>query len=92
MQEAAPRDPTRHHFHYLEAFPGSFALIAPTEVATRAVVFVHGFGGDSCGTWSHFQMLIDELEEFRNWFSTTDLFFFSTGAFGIASTRQLIAP
>src|ERR1035437_24883 len=76
MQKAAAHDHARHHVHYLEAFPGSFVLIAPTKQTTRAVVFVHGFGGDSCGTWSHFQMLIDELDEFRAWFSTTDLFFF----------------
>jgi len=76
MQETAAPDHPRHHFHYLKTFPGSFVLIAPTEKATRAVVFVHGFGGDSCGTWSHFQMLVDELEEFRTWFSTSDLFFF----------------
>jgi pimeloyl-ACP methyl ester carboxylesterase len=76
MQEDAALDQSRHHFHYLETFPGSFVLIAPTEKAARSVVFVHGFGGDACGTWSHFQMLIDELDEFRDWFSTTDLFFF----------------
>ena len=65
----------RHHFHYLSDPPGSFVLIAPSETAKRAVVFVHGFGGDAAGTWSHFQQFVDDLDKFREQFATVDLYF-----------------
>jgi pimeloyl-ACP methyl ester carboxylesterase len=68
-------DDSGHHYHYFDEFPGSFALIAPSESVENAIVFVHGFGGDACGTWTNFHLMIDELQ-WNSSFSTTDLFFF----------------
>jgi pimeloyl-ACP methyl ester carboxylesterase len=78
MDEASPFDGNRHHFHYFpaEAFPDSFALISPSEKADTAIVFVHGFGGDACGTWSHFHQMVDDLDLCKVWFAAADLFFF----------------
>jgi hypothetical protein len=55
--------------------PGSFVLLAPGEVAETAVVFVHGFGGDAAGTWSHFQQFIDDRDDIRERFAAVDLYF-----------------
>src|ERR1700730_7876593 len=68
-------DDNRHHYHYFDEFPGSFALIAPTQFVESAIVFVHGFGGDACGTWNDFHLMIDEYE-WNSLFAATDLFFF----------------
>lgn len=65
----------RHHFHYLIDPPGSFVLIAPSDTAETAVVFVHGFGGDAAGTWAHFQQLIHDREDFREYYAAVDLYF-----------------
>jgi hypothetical protein len=65
-----------HYCHYFNRFPGSFALISPSERANRAVIFVHGFGGDACETWSNFHSLVDDLREIESWSGATDFFFF----------------
>lgn len=49
----------------------SAALIAP-DVATRAVVFVHGFGGHATRTWWDVESSLME----DGWWDPTDLFFF----------------
>jgi hypothetical protein len=67
---------TRHYYHYFEKFPGSFALIARSESVERAIVFVHGFGGDALGTWAEFQLIIDDIALTGDAFSSTDLYFF----------------
>ena len=41
--------------------PGSYALLSRDGDATTAVVFVHGFTGNSVGTWVDFQNLADEV-------------------------------
>src|ERR1019366_1545656 len=66
----------RHYHHNFDKFPGSFSLISPSENVSRAVIFVHGFGGDACETWSDFHSLIDDLEEIEKWSAATDFFFF----------------
>jgi hypothetical protein len=65
---------SQHYFHYFEEFPGSFCLIAPSEVNPNAIVFVHGFGGDAAETWSYFQQMIDD-SDWSSSFASTDLFF-----------------
>jgi len=67
---------TRHHYHYFVEFPGSFALLAPFDSVDNAVIFVHGFGGDACETWAHFQLLIDDLVAVSPGYANADLFFF----------------
>jgi len=68
-------DEIGHFFHYFEKFEGSFALIANSKEVKRAVVFVHGFGGDALGTWAQLQLIIDD-ETAGSEFASTDLFFF----------------
>lgn len=54
---------------------GCYALLA--KDATIAVVFVHGFFGNSKDTWVNFQGLIDRFQDsFPQW-GTSDLFFYS---------------
>jgi pimeloyl-ACP methyl ester carboxylesterase len=65
-------DVNGHHYHYLDSFPGSFVLLSPSASVQSAIVFVHGFGGDACGTWSDFQLLSDDIDSFPD----TDLYFF----------------
>lgn len=64
-----------HYLHYFDAFMGSFALISPSISASRAVVFVHGFGGNAQGTWDEFHRMIDDPKR-GPWFGDADLFFF----------------
>ena len=52
--------------------PQSSALISDSPAPRRAVVFVHGFGGDPCTTWGDFPLLIKTNESWR----TTDVFFY----------------
>jgi pimeloyl-ACP methyl ester carboxylesterase len=65
----------RHHYHYFEAFEDSFVLISRSENVSTAIVFVHGFGGNACGTWNDFHLMVDEID-WHSWFSESDLFFF----------------
>jgi pimeloyl-ACP methyl ester carboxylesterase len=54
--------------------PGSYALLSGTEDATTAVVFVHGFTGNSESTWFDFQNLVDI--DAADWWKRCDLFFY----------------
>jgi pimeloyl-ACP methyl ester carboxylesterase len=63
-----------HHQVDINGFPGSYGLMAEA-VATRALVFVHGFCGDAVDTWNHFQALVGR-EPFAADFQSTDLFFY----------------
>jgi hypothetical protein len=65
-----------HYCHYFSRFRGSFALISPGKRVNRAVIFVHGFGGDACETWSNFHSLVDDLQGLESWSGETDFFFF----------------
>src|SRR6185436_9157672 len=53
--------------------------------ATQALVFVHGFGGDSYSTWTYCQYLTDR-PEFAAAFESVDLYFYD-----YASTRDIVA-
>lgn len=65
----------RHHYHYFDEFEGSFVLISPSENISTAIVFVHGFGGNSLGTWDKFQLMVDDPYWTASFFEA-DLFFF----------------
>lgn len=63
------------HISSLPDWPGSYALV--TELpADTAVIFVHGFAGDSTTTWLEFQTLIDEFAPQYDWWATCDTFFY----------------
>src|SRR5262245_693449 len=49
-----------HHMAAVPEFDGSYALISSHASTTTAIVFVHGFWGDSYSTWQDFQVLVDE--------------------------------
>lgn len=69
-------DDNRHYSHTLESFRDSYVLISPSETADCAIVFVHGYGGDSYGTWSRFQLMVGDFESCAEFYSSCDLFFF----------------
>jgi pimeloyl-ACP methyl ester carboxylesterase len=72
--EAGERD--RHYYHRMVECEGSFAMLSLHEDVTDAIIFVHGFGGDSYGTWAQFQLLIDQWEAVKAEFAKRDLYFF----------------
>jgi pimeloyl-ACP methyl ester carboxylesterase len=56
----------------------SYALLADSESPLTAVVFVHGFDGDSGTTWQHFQTLVDgDTGRMYPWWGDCDLYFYS---------------
>lgn len=57
----------------LLGFGRSFALLSSSVGASRAAVFVHGFGGSAHKTWREFGL----READADWAATTDLYFFS---------------
>jgi pimeloyl-ACP methyl ester carboxylesterase len=67
----------RHFTHELSRFPGSYVRLSEAEPVDTAVVFVHGFNGDSQWTWANFQLLIDDTEstDLVEWWSHADLYF-----------------
>jgi pimeloyl-ACP methyl ester carboxylesterase len=67
---------------------GSFAMTANSGKSTRAVVFVHGWGGSPGSTWYHFQEQIDNHKhpELAKWWQGADLYFYN-----YESTRFSIA-
>lgn len=65
--------------HHLVAIPGyreSFGLFADAPVADTAVVFVHGFAGDSSTTWAQFESLMDAKASAYDWWAGYDAFFY----------------
>ena len=48
-----------HFFADIPDFPPSCALLSDAAEPDTAVVFVHGFLGDTTKTWTHCQTLID---------------------------------
>src|SRR5262249_58523550 len=74
--DVADHKKEQHYYHRLETFDGSFAMLSLQPKVRRAVVFVHGFGGDAYGTWSQFQLLIDQVESVSSAFADVDLYFF----------------
>ncbi|MGH9744631.1 MAG: esterase/lipase family protein [Candidatus Acidiferrales bacterium] len=65
-----------HHLVAVPNFPGSFALLADGVSPETAVIFVHGFAGDSSSTWSQFQSLIDVYSSEFEWWQGYDTFFY----------------
>jgi pimeloyl-ACP methyl ester carboxylesterase len=73
-----------HHLIDIDHFAGSYGLMAAVQPRI-ALVFVHGFAGDSVDTWSEFQPLVDR-PPFEQGFEEADLFFWD-----YPCTRQTIA-
>ncbi|HKA21136.1 MAG TPA: alpha/beta fold hydrolase [Blastocatellia bacterium] len=66
----------KHDWIDLDGHRGSYALLSPKPHKETAIVFVHGYGGDSIKTWLEFQFLIDSLADEYPWYSGCDLFFY----------------
>jgi len=60
---------------HFPGFPGSYALVADRDAPDGAVMFVHGFGGDSVDTWQQLQTLIEDPRHAAA-FQGLDLFFY----------------
>ena len=72
--------PSMSKKHILKSIPNfqkSYALLSGEERVERAVVFVHGYGGGPTTTWREFHSLVDEYRETFEWWSASDLFFYS---------------
>src|SRR5215472_10892432 len=69
------RGTTMHRVGYIANYPGSYVLAAPSLPPTSALIFVHGFGGDSVGTWQHVQELVD-VPPYDTILASSDLFFY----------------
>ena len=65
-----------HYRHSFRSFRKSYVLVSPLKAVHCAIVFVHGYGGDSHGTWTNFQMLIDNSQDTAISFRDCDLYFF----------------
>jgi hypothetical protein len=59
-------------------FPGCTALTSSADSVSRAVVFVHGFGGHPHKTWVDFQSLCNQ----DPWWDSADLYFFKYRSVG----------
>jgi pimeloyl-ACP methyl ester carboxylesterase len=66
----------RHYLHKFQEFQNSYALISPLSNVKCAIVFVHGFGGDSHGTWNEFPLMVDDFRPCASYYLDCDLFFF----------------
>ncbi len=64
-----------HHQTHIPDYEGSYALLSASNPTDRAIVFVHGFWGDSYNTWQEFQILADECSRECPWVSRSDLYF-----------------
>jgi hypothetical protein len=66
-----------HHFTRLDDIKsGAYALISENHRTDTAVIFVHGFLGDTEGTWLNFQEMIDSYQtQYPRWMGC-DVFFF----------------
>jgi hypothetical protein len=69
------------HQYFKDLDAGSFALLTEEPEARRAVVFVHGFGGKPCGTWSQMPEYIAKDDGWKQ----TDAYFI-----GYNSTRDAV--
>jgi pimeloyl-ACP methyl ester carboxylesterase len=68
----------------IPGFPGSYGLLASGEAIDRAVIFVHGFLGNSNSTWLSFQELIGDYE----WWDRADVYFFQYESFRRSISRS----
>src|SRR5437867_3681199 len=64
-----------HHQTHIPGYEGSYALLSESNPTDRAMVFVHGFWGDSYNTWQEFQILVDECTRECPWVCKCDLYF-----------------
>lgn len=71
-----------HHFTWVDRVDsGGYALISESLDVDTAVVFVHGFLGDTEGTWLNFQGMIDSQHARYPRWAKCDVFFFSYPSF-----------
>lgn len=61
----------------LTGYQYSYAILGDEDFVDTAVIFVHGFHGDSVKTWFQFQVLVRELQESFPWWKSCDLYFWS---------------
>jgi hypothetical protein len=81
----------RHHLVWLQHPPRAYASLSDNPVKDVAVIFVHGFGGESVGTWLLFQLLSDSLPDaFPEW-KRCDLFFYDYDSTNIETLLQVHA-
>jgi len=76
--------------HLVAEIPGfedSYGLISEDPATAIAIVFVHGFWGDSYSTWQDTQILVDEFGQIFPLFTESDLFFLEYDA-----ARNFIGP
>ena len=80
------------HSATIPDYKKSYALILGKFDVKTAVIFVHGFFGDSKKTWFNFQSLADRFSHKFPWWADSDMFFFDyddvTGSIGINSSRD----
>jgi len=65
-----------HDLNAIKNACGSYALVSRHPETDTAVIFVHGFGGDSQATWLDFPSLIDSCSGEYPWWNTCDVFFY----------------
>ena len=71
----------------LSGYQYSYAVLGNEQFVDTAVIFVHGFHGDSVKTWLQFQVLVRELQGSFPWWKSCDLYFWS---FSSMETRILM--
>jgi pimeloyl-ACP methyl ester carboxylesterase len=76
-----------HQTAAIPGFNGSYGLISSDPSTRTAVIFVHGFWGNSYSTWQDFQILVDEYGERFPALAAADLFFFE-----YAAARNFVGP
>jgi hypothetical protein len=66
-----------HYFRWLPNTDRAFGYLSGLRDANTAVVFVHGFLGNSIDTWQHFPSLVDALSDGIGWWAKCDLYFWN---------------
>jgi pimeloyl-ACP methyl ester carboxylesterase len=66
---------SRHfHYHSIKAYSGSYVYLSENPQTNTALIFVHGWGGNSRDTWADFQSIF-RLDSAPFW-DLTDLYFY----------------
>jgi hypothetical protein len=65
----------------VRGYPGSYALLSSDSRAKTAIVFVHGFAGNSVTTWLDFHTRVDD-EPHAARYTSSDLYFYSYDSTG----------
>jgi len=71
-----------HYPREVSGYPGSFSLLSNANEVDTAVVFVHGFWGDSQSTWQQFPFLIDFYANEHPWWDKADAHFYQYNGSG----------